>query len=46
MNYSIIEECPHDIAETKVIKTVATCETTVTVCLQCGVELDEPETNC
>jgi hypothetical protein len=44
--YSITEECPHDIAETRVIESVATCETTVLVCTQCGEQLTQPKTEC
>jgi hypothetical protein len=46
VNYSITEVCPHDIAETRVIESVATCETTVLVCTQCGKHLTEPKTEC
>jgi hypothetical protein len=44
--YSINEVCPHDIAETRVIESVATCETTVLVCIECGEYLTEPKTEC
>jgi len=44
--YSITEVCPHDIAETRVIESVATCETTVLVCTECGKHLTEPKTEC
>lgn len=44
--YSITEVCPHDIAETRVIESVATCETTVIVCTQCGEHLSTPKTEC
>lgn len=45
-SYSITEICPHDIAETRVIESVATCETTVLVCTQCGEQLSTPKTEC
>ncbi|KFC59999.1 hypothetical protein [Flavobacterium gilvum] len=44
--YSITEVCPHDIAETRVLESVATCEKTVLVCIACGKELSEPKTEC
>lgn len=44
--YSITEVCPHDIAEVRVIESVATCETTVLVCTQCGEYLSNPKTEC
>ncbi|KFC59841.1 hypothetical protein [Flavobacterium gilvum] len=44
--YSITEVCPHDIAETRVIESVATCETTVLVCIECGEQLSKPKTEC
>jgi hypothetical protein len=45
-SYSITEICPHDIAETRVIASVATCETTVLVCTECGQQLSKPKTEC
>jgi hypothetical protein len=45
-SYSITEVCPHDIAETRVIETIVTCETTVLVCTECGEQLSEPKTEC
>ncbi|WP_348814095.1 hypothetical protein [Flavobacterium maritimum] len=44
--YSIIEVCPHDIAETRVIESCATCETTVLVCTECGEQLEKPKIDC
>jgi hypothetical protein len=44
--YSITEVCPHDIAETRVIASVATCETTALFCTQCNEQLSEPKTEC
>lgn len=44
--YSITEICPHDIAETRVIESVGTCETTVLVCIECGKQLEKPKTDC
>jgi hypothetical protein len=44
--YSITVVCPHDIAETRVIESIATCETTVLVCTECGEELEKPKTEC
>ncbi|MFE3849110.1 hypothetical protein ACFX5D_14145 [Flavobacterium sp. LB3P45] len=44
--YSITVICPHDIAEIRVIESVATCETTVLVCTECGEELEKPKTDC
>lgn len=38
--------CPHTETTIKVVNRSATCETTVTVCAKCGVELDEPKTDC
>jgi hypothetical protein len=45
-SYSITEICPHDIAEIRVIESIATCETTVIVCTQCGEHLSTPKTEC
>jgi hypothetical protein len=45
-SYSITEICPHDIAEIRVLESVATCETTVLVCTECGEELENPKTEC
>lgn len=45
-SYSITEICPHDIAETRVIESVATCETTAEFCIECGEQLTEPKTEC
>lgn len=44
--YSITVVCPHDIAETRVIESVGTCETTVLVCIECGKQLEKPKTEC
>lgn len=44
--YSITEECPHDIAETRVIESIATCETTAVFCIECGKQLTKPKTEC
>ena len=44
--YSITVVCPHDIAEIRVIESIATCETTVLVCTECGEELEKPKTEC
>lgn len=44
--YSITVVCPHDIAEIKVIESIATCETTVLVCTECGKQLEKPKTEC
>lgn len=43
-NHSVTEICPHDMAEIKVIASVATCEKTVLVCSQCGEYLSKPKT--
>ena len=45
-NYSITEECPHDIAEIRVLQSVATCETTAEFCVECGEQLSKPKTDC
>jgi hypothetical protein len=45
-NYSINEICSHDITEIRVIAAVATCETTVLVCTECGEQLTQPKTEC
>jgi uncharacterized protein YneF (UPF0154 family) len=45
-SYSITEECPHTIAKTKVIESVATCETTAEFCIECGEQLTQPKTEC
>jgi hypothetical protein len=45
-SYSIREVCPHDITEIRVIAAVATCETTVLVCTECGKQLTQPKTEC
>lgn len=44
--HSIKELCPHDIAETRVVESVATCETTASFCIECGKQLTEPKTEC
>jgi 50S ribosomal subunit-associated GTPase HflX len=46
VKYSITVVCPHDIAETRVIESIATCETTVLICIECGEELEKPKTDC
>ena len=38
--------CPHDIAEIKVLYTCVTCETTQLVCEMCGEALEAPKTEC
>ena len=38
--------CPHWIAEIKVIHTCVTCETTVEVCEACKQILTKPKTDC
>ena len=45
-DYSITEVCPHEITYLKVIESIATCETTVEVCEQCGEIVTEPKTDC
>jgi hypothetical protein len=45
-NYSITEICTHNISEIRVIKSVATCETTVLVCTECGEHIETPKTEC
>lgn len=40
----ITDQCHHDIAEIKVLDSVATCETTVIVCSDCGEHLSKPKT--
>jgi len=45
-SHSIKELCPHDIAETRVVESVATCETTAEFCIECGKQLTEPKTEC
>ncbi|WP_158614928.1 hypothetical protein [Flavobacterium sp. LS1P28] len=44
--YSITVICPHDIAEIKVLESIATCEKTVLICTECGDELEKPKTDC
>ena len=44
--HSITVVCPHDISEIRVIESIATCETTVLVCTECGEELEKPKTEC
>ncbi|WP_300977415.1 hypothetical protein [Flavobacterium sp.] len=44
--YSIIEECPHETTETRVIESIATCETTAEFCIECGEQLTQPKTDC
>lgn len=41
-----IETCEHINKETKVIQSIATCETTVTICSDCKKHLDKPKTEC
>jgi hypothetical protein len=38
--YSITVVCPHDIVKTRVIESIATYETIVSVCTECGKELE------
>ena len=38
--------CPHWIAEIKVVESIVTCETTITICTNCKQELTEPKTDC
>jgi hypothetical protein len=45
-NYSIIESCPHDIAETRVLKAICGCETIAEFCTECNIQLSEPKTEC
>jgi hypothetical protein len=44
--YSITEVCLHPNKATKVLEHIFICEITVTVCIDCGIELDEPKTDC
>jgi len=44
--YSITEICPHDIAEIRILESVATCETTAEFCVACGEQLTEPKIEC
>lgn len=39
-------DCEHKNRVIKVISTVFTCETTVTICTDCNKHLTEPETDC
>jgi hypothetical protein len=39
-------DCPHNIKRIKVIATCVTCETTVTACETCKIELEQPKTEC
>ncbi|WP_300979017.1 hypothetical protein [Flavobacterium sp.] len=43
---SIKEGCPHDTTKTRVIESVATCETTAEFCTACGEQLTQPKTEC
>lgn len=45
-NYSITEICPHDIAVTRVISSVCTCETTAEFCADCDEQLTEHKVEC
>ncbi|WP_269222035.1 hypothetical protein [Flavobacterium sp. IMCC34518] len=45
-HYSIIEICPHDIAEIVVLESIVTCERTILVCAECGEPLSEPKIEC
>jgi len=45
-SFSITEVCTHDIAETRVIESVATCETTAEFCIECGEQLTPKKTEC
>lgn len=45
-NNSITEICSHDIAETRVLNSVATCEITAEFCVECGKQLTKPKTEC
>ncbi|WP_417366837.1 hypothetical protein [Flavobacterium beibuense] len=40
------QECTHPETHIRVLGTVGTCETTVTVCSSCGVELTNPKIDC
>lgn len=42
--YSIIEECPHETTETRVIESIATLEITAEFCTDCGKKLTQPKT--
>ncbi|MBP4137432.1 hypothetical protein [Flavobacterium geliluteum] len=44
--FSITEVCPHDIAVIRVLKSVATCETTALFCVACNKQLTEAKTEC
>ncbi len=46
LHYSITEECLHPERLTRVLVSVATCETTVEVCADCHVQLSEIKTEC
>jgi hypothetical protein len=43
---SITVICPHEITKIRVLESIATCETTVLVCMECGLELETPKTEC
>jgi len=38
--------CPHDIAETRVLATACGCETTAEYCISCNEQLTKPKTEC
>jgi hypothetical protein len=38
--------CPHDIAQTRVLATACGCETTAEYCISCNEQLSEPKTEC
>ncbi len=42
----MISDCQHANLQTKTIEVFGTCEKTVTTCLDCGKELEEPKTEC
>jgi len=46
MAYIIIEECPHDIAETRTLHAECGCETTAEFCIECEKQLTQPKTEC
>ena len=45
-SHSVTEICNHPNRALLVLHSVATCETTVEVCLNCGKHLSKPKTDC
>lgn len=45
-NYYKHNKCPHRLKSIKTIATGGGCETTISVCDDCGISLSEPDTDC